>query len=243
LAASHTGTSLTGFIPRNLMEPSSFDDSSEYRPPFYDDETSSYGKVLSSSSLDEAPRQEYEGRGLQMDLMVPVFDRDERLRLFAEKFAQGWADYRKTNVPLITTFRLLLARYGEEEQASAPALQSELANITGLPMENIVMVYAPEGDTFSRARAMNLLHITACSSPKCLAAGLDVDMEVRKEFFSHAVQAVIMQLAPPKKSLGVIFPIGQNDRNNTFKGDIGVEKSNNTVYFPVMVRQLEIVNA
>jgi hypothetical protein len=147
---------------------------------------------------------------LQLDIMVPVFQREDRLRLFATDLAMAIANYTNNNnkynhdkggTPHITTFRLLVTRYSSEETRPTNdfEFQSELSRLSYLPKDNIVMIHAAAGQAFSRARALNLLHDHACHLDHCLATGVDVDMEIRHEFFQHAVEVVVLMREEAKQ--------------------------------------------
>lgn len=142
---------------------------------------------------------------LQIDLMVPVYERDDRLRIFATNLGKAVSDYRNLNNDnsqlKISTFRLLVTRFSKEEQAESDSFKEELAKVTNLPLDHIVMVKANDTTTFSRARALNMLHEAACHLETCLITRLDVDMEVRQEFFQHSIETVYLKQVPPTTEL------------------------------------------
>lgn len=178
---------------------------------------------------------------LQLDVMVPVFERDERLRQFAIDLGQAIAAYRQKHEPSIEagnnrsnatigTFRLLVTRFSSEEKATAVKLQRVLAALTDLPLANIVMIASDDG-IFSRARALNLLHGAACQAEHCMVSRLDVDMLVTDEFFNHAVQAVILQETPPDDAYNGAWQTGLQN----FYRKYGVNATHYpTAYFPIV---------
>jgi hypothetical protein len=175
---------------------------------------------------------------LQLDIMVPVFQRDDRLRVFAADFGKAIVDYKQNvnndGTPQISTFRLLVTRYSSDETSqpnSSADFQSELAALAFLPKNDIVVVHAPSGQAFSRGAARNLLHDSACRLDTCLATAMDVDMEIRQEFFQHAVQMVF--LMQDEENVSEEFPIPseqQMDRQILLHKNTSVP----TVYFPIV---------
>jgi hypothetical protein len=175
---------------------------------------------------------------LQLDIMVPVFQRDDRLRVFAADFGKAIVDYKQNvnndGTPQISTFRLLVTRYSSDETSqpnSTADFQSELAALAFLPKNDIVMVHAPSGQAFSRSAGRNLLHDNACPLDTCLAAGMDVDMEIRQEFFQHAVQVVVLMQVEEYESKP--FP---EPSKKLKKRQILLHKNPSvpTVYFPIV---------
>jgi Chondroitin N-acetylgalactosaminyltransferase len=129
----------------------------------------------------------------QFDIMVPVFERDDNLREFATRLKPSLEEYTRLtaqNLTRITTFRLLTTRY-EQEKESSTQLQQELSQLTGLPLDQIVMVPAPDGVSFSRSHAVNLMLDVACKEPYCLVSRMDVDMLVKPSFFLNSERDVI----------------------------------------------------
>ncbi|CAB9504763.1 Chondroitin sulfate synthase 1 [Seminavis robusta] len=148
--------------------------------------------------------------GIQLDVMVPVFQRDERLVQFAIDLGTAIGEYRRKQKTIsnyknqnkqkhasIQTFRVLVTRFTRREKADSQKVQRLIAALTDLPIENIVMVNAPKDATFSRALALNLLHQSACYRKTCMVSRLDVDMAVKAEFFQHAVEVIILRQYPP----------------------------------------------
>jgi hypothetical protein len=175
---------------------------------------------------------------LQLDIMVPVFQRDDRLRVFAADLGKAIVDYKQNvnndGTPQISTFRVLVTRYSSDETPqlnSTADFQSELAALAFLPKNDIVMVHAPSGQAFSRAPALNLLHDNACPLDTCLATGMDVDMEIRQEFFQHAVQVVVLMQVEEKVSQP--FP---KPSKKLKKRQILLHKNTSVpmVYFPIV---------
>jgi hypothetical protein len=175
---------------------------------------------------------------LQLDIMVPVFQRDDRLRVFAADLGKAIVDYKQNanndGTPQISAFRVLVTRYSSDETSqpnSTADFQSELAALAFLPKNDIVMVHAPSGQAFSRSAARNLLHDNACPLDTCLATGMDVDMEIRQEFFQHAVQMVVLMqdeenVSQPFKKLSK----QQINRQILLHKNTSVP----TVYFPIV---------
>jgi Chondroitin N-acetylgalactosaminyltransferase len=160
---------------------------------------------------------------LEMDVMVPVYERDDRLRTFASNMGKAVENYQKQQHqgPRITTFRLLVTRFSPEEIRESDDFRQELSLLTGLPINNIIMVQA-EGTAFSRARALNLLHNAACHRETCLITRLDVDMEVRAEFFEHSIETVYLQQVPPL-----------DEFNQEFR-ESPLPQGTPTAYFPIV---------
>jgi hypothetical protein len=193
--------------------------------------------VPESQSVPNTPLQLEE---LQLDMMVPVFQRDDRIRAFAASLGKAIVDYKQNanndGTPQISTFRLLVTRFSSDETSepnSSADFQSELAALAFLPRNDIVMVHAPSGQAFSRSVARNLLHDNACplDLDTCLATAMDVDMEIRQEFFQHAVQMVF--LMQDEENVSEEFPTPskqQADRQIVLHKNTSVP----TVYFPVM---------
>jgi len=161
---------------------------------------------------------------LQMDLLVPIYQADDKFKEFAARLRPALEQYAErsrrsmaanltttstssgtvTSNPhsTIGTFRLLSTRYTDSEKASSKQLQKELSAATGLPLDQIVLVDVPGHDTsFSRAHAVNLLLNHACHTPNCLVARIDVDMQLRPTFFVNA------QTVVAGKPNQVYFPI------------------------------------
>ncbi|CAB9522105.1 Chondroitin N-acetylgalactosaminyltransferase [Seminavis robusta] len=140
----------------------------------------------------------------QLDVLVPAFQRDDRLRVFAAKLGQAIQSYRYNHQQkdhatmntghtlVITKFRLLVTRFAPERPSSE--LQQELASLSGLPVDQVVLVSSEE--PFTRARAANLLHDNACRRDACLVARMDVDMQVRANFFQTALDIVVAGKRP-----------------------------------------------
>jgi hypothetical protein len=204
-----------------------------------------FRKGYSSSSTSASNSTNPTGTGtplqlkeLQLDIMVPVFQRDDRLRVFAASLGKAIVDYKQNanndGVPQISAFRLLVTRYssdGTSRPNSTADFQSELAALAFLPKNDIVMVHAPSGQAFSRSAARNLLHDNACPLDTCLATGMDVDMEIRQEFFQHAVQMVVLMQVEENESKHVQKPSKQQiDRQILLHKNTSVP----TVYFPIV---------
>jgi hypothetical protein len=160
---------------------------------------SSSSTSASNSTIPTGTGTPLQLKELQLDIMVPVFQRDDRLRVFAADLGKAIVDYKQNanndGTPQISAFRVLVTRYSSDETSqpnSTADFQSELAALAFLPKNDIVMVHAPSGQAFSRSAARNLLHDNACPLDTCLATGMDVDMEIRQEFFQHAVQGVVL---------------------------------------------------
>jgi len=169
---------------------------------------------------------------LQLDIMVPAYERNERLQLFARNLGKAIFEYHQQSVNAgvgerrITKFRLLVTRYTEQEKARSPAFQRVLAKLTGLELPDIVMVHSSDNAKFTRASALKLLHDAACHLESCLVSRLDVDIEVRPEFFDHAIQTVVLRHQPPNDSQNAEW---QNpSKSNT------INNSTPTVYFPIV---------
>ena len=148
---------------------------------------------------------------LQLDMLCPVYQRDDKLKKFGRQLGEAIAEYRSRQPPIpatgsrIATFRLLLTRYGAAEQdpVTSKALQEELSQLTGLGLDQIVMIMVGATNkkekqdenkettsSFERASAVNQLQQAACHDPTCLVARIDVDMKVLPIFFDNAVAAV-----------------------------------------------------
>jgi hypothetical protein len=175
---------------------------------------------------------------LQLDIMVPVFQKDDRLRVFAADLGKAIVDYKQNvnndGTPQISAFRLLVTRYSSDETSqpnSTADFQSELAALAFLPKNGIVMVHAPSGQNFSRSAARNLLHDNACPLDTCLATAMDVDMEIRQEFFQHAVQGVVLMQDEENESKDVQkLSKQQIDRQKMLHKNTSVPM----VYFPIV---------
>jgi hypothetical protein len=114
-----------------------------------------FRKGYSSSSTSASNSTNPTGTGtplqlkeLQLDIMVPVFQRDDRLRVFAASLGKAIVDYKQNanndGVPQISAFRLLVTRYssdGTSRPNSTADFQSELAALAFLLKNDIVMVH------------------------------------------------------------------------------------------------------
>jgi len=155
------------------------------------------------SHLQEPPPPNLEL--LQMDILCPVYQRDDRIETFARNLGIAVRDYNYNNnnnnstitsIPgriRISKFRLFLTRYSEEERRTAEKLQQQISLWTSLPTNNIVMVMGLSNQPFERSSAVNLLQEAACHQSHCLVARIDVDMKVKDGFFDNAVQYVYDQ--------------------------------------------------
>ena len=174
---------------------------------------------------------------LMMDLMVPTYNRNERLQKFAAQLGTAISQYHQktaelqaagdTNVPRIAIFRLLVTCFTPEEKAGAEEFQKRLAELAGLPLDNVVMVHGEAA--FSRSLALHLLHKAACHEMRCLASRLDVDMEVRAIFFDHAVETVILEQRPPEEPMNLNF-----QKLSEAGGPRNLTNSTPAVYFPIV---------
>lgn len=149
----------------------------------------------------------------QLDILVPLTNRDDNLRRFAARLKptiELYNELQKDDPSRITTFRLLTTRYTPEEQDTKAllAFQKELSTLSGLPRNNILFV-KPKTE-FSRAHAVNqMLEWGACHTSNCLVARMDVDMDVRPAFLMTAKLAIKT-------------------------ADVSVVNSTSTVYFPIV---------
>ena len=147
-------------------------------------------------------RRLQEQKLLQFDILVPLSNRDDNLRQFAARLKPSLQAYKELtahNTTRIDKFRLMTTRYSPEEKQSAEAFQRELSGISGLPLDQIVLV--KPSSAFSRAHAVNMmLAWGACHAAECIVARMDVDMDVQPEFFLHAETSV-------RAGEAVYFPI------------------------------------
>ena len=133
---------------------------------------------------------------LQLDIMVPVYNRDDKLLDFGQQLGEAIRKYQKqvqkdssSIGSYIADFRLLITRYSDIEKQNSDQIRQQLSEKTSIPKQSIITIKAPEG-TFERAAAVNLLQKNACSLATCLVARVDVDMEVRPVFFENSVEVV-----------------------------------------------------
>lgn len=125
---------------------------------------------------------------LQMDIMCPLYQREDALRVFGEQLGRAIRTYLEpTRIAgdhmestRIARFRLLLTRYSSEAQdpETLQSLQKEMSALTAIPPDDIVFVKAPPKAVFERAAAVNLLQRNACRKQQCLVARVDADMTV-----------------------------------------------------------------
>lgn len=144
---------------------------------------------------------------LQMDIICPLYQRDDAMRVFGEELGKAIRDYLDEGHapssssgstdhknPRITRFRLLLTRYPTEgqDEESIDKLRNELSILTWIVPQDIVIVKPPSDAVFERASAVNLLQKNACSRDTCLVARMDADMTILPVFFDNAVSAVYL---------------------------------------------------
>jgi hypothetical protein len=175
--------------------------------------------LSTSGTIDEPQKEtnsipitENRSKGLQFDILLPLFERDDNVRAFAARLKPTLKAYQRetetkanVNVKRITTFRLLLTRYTQAEINSIPQLKDQLVQILDLPPDNIVMIPV-HNEYFQRSSACNTLMASACHETNCLVARIDVDMHILPEFFVHSVD----HIQTPKTAY---FPIVWSEYN------------------------------
>jgi len=153
---------------------------------------------MTKRRLQQQQQQQQRQPFTQFDILVPLTNRDDTLRRFAERLRPSLQLYREISANNATLhlegFRLVTTRYTAVERRSLASFQRELSQLSGLPLDQIVLVQPPPEEkeaVFSRAHAANLmLRNGACHDPHCIVALMDVDMDIKAEFFGRAENIV-----------------------------------------------------
>ncbi len=127
----------------------------------------------------------------QLDIAVPISGQDAKLKTFALHLGSSIKKFRQGLLGSRIAIRLLITRFQNEHfenQQAMEEFQSELIRRAELdrPGDSVEFV-AVEEPSFSRAKAVNVLHSVACHNDDCVLACTDVDMNINSRFLRNAL--------------------------------------------------------
>lgn len=150
-----------------------------------------FGKVDSNSTVHYPNYNDGPYAYQQIDIGVPIANSDDKLQTFAMHLGESVKKFREGLLGKRIAIRLLITRFRNEAFESEEALEefrNELVRKAAIdrPGDSIEFVNVEE-DTFSRAKAINTLHASACQTKDCVFACTDVDMNIVSDFFRNAL--------------------------------------------------------